>query len=59
MPTDWRASLVPAAGAISAPTVYIEVVVVISCRSRWSARDNWPFLGGAHLVSPGAYSWAA
>ena len=57
--TDWRASLAPAAGVISVPTVYIEIVAVMKCHSWWSARDNRSFLGGAHLVSPGAYSWAA
>ena len=56
MRTDWRASLAPAAGVFSAPTVYIEVVAVMKCRRCGSARDNRSYLffwGGR-----GAFGWS-
>ena len=58
MSTDWRASLVPAAAVIPAPTVYIKVVAVKKLAVGNLSRTTGPPLGCASGLT-GAYSWAA
>ena len=45
MSTDWRASLVPAAAVIPAPTVYIKVVAVKKFAVGKQPRTTGPTLG--------------
>ena len=58
MSTDWRASLVPAAAVIPAPTVYIKVVAVKKLVVGNLSKTTGPPLGCVP-GSTGAYSWAA
>ena len=57
MSTDWRASLVPAAAVIPAPTVYIKVVAVKKLVVGSLPRTTGPPLGWVSGLT-GAYAWA-